>query len=96
MGWRSAGVATAATGDTHINNGGCVAAAYMANLRESLAGTRVARGDEVGLSVDFKEAEAFALFGLWRLLGLRNTEPRATGALRGVIAGELSLPPGDD
>jgi 1,6-anhydro-N-acetylmuramate kinase len=83
-----------ATGDTHIDNVGCVAAAFVADLRESLAGTRVARGDEVGLSVDFKESEAFALFGLWRLLGLRNSEPRATDAERAVIAGELSLPPG--
>ena len=39
---------------------------------------------------------SFALFGLWRLLGLRNTEPRATGAVRAVIAGELSLQIADE
>ena len=76
-----------------VTGGGAWNPWIMADLRASLAGMRVARGDEVGLSVDFKEAEAFALFGLWRLLGLRNTEPRATGAVRAVIAGELSLPP---
>jgi uncharacterized protein YbbC (DUF1343 family)/1,6-anhydro-N-acetylmuramate kinase len=79
-----------------VTGGGAWNPWIMADLRASLAGTRVARGDEVGLSVDFKEAEAFALFGLWRLLGLRNTEPRATGAVRAVIAGELSLPPGSE
>ena len=78
-----------------VTGGGAWNPWIMADLRASLAetGTRVARGDEVGLSVDFKEAEAFALFGLLRLRGLRNTEPRATGAMRAVIAGELSLPP---
>jgi uncharacterized protein YbbC (DUF1343 family)/1,6-anhydro-N-acetylmuramate kinase len=75
-----------------VTGGGAHNPWIMADLAAGLPGARVVRGDEVGLSIDHKEAEAFALFGLWRLLCVPNTEPRATGAAKAVIAGELSLP----
>jgi anhydro-N-acetylmuramic acid kinase len=75
-----------------VTGGGARNPHIMAELRAALPGVRVSGGDEVGVSVDFKEAEAFALMGLFALLGLPNTEPRATGASRAVVAGKLSLP----
>jgi len=44
MGWRSAGVATAATGATHNDDGGCVAAAWVdepPSTHQPAAGGRV-------------------------------------------------------
>jgi len=64
----------------------------MAELRAALPECEVRDADEVGLSVDYKEAMAFGLFGLLRLLGRPNTEPEATGAARAISAGALYLP----
>jgi anhydro-N-acetylmuramic acid kinase len=75
-----------------VTGGGARNPLIMADLAAALPEARVVQGDEVGISVDYKEAEAFALFGLLRLHGLPNTEPAATGASRAVSAGKLSAP----
>ncbi|MDP3176802.1 MAG: anhydro-N-acetylmuramic acid kinase [Spirochaetaceae bacterium] len=75
-----------------VTGGGARNPLVMGDLAAALPRSRVVSGDEVGLSVDFAEAEAFALMGIYCRLGLRNTEPRATGASRAVVAGKLSLP----
>jgi Predicted molecular chaperone distantly related to HSP70-fold metalloproteases len=75
-----------------VSGGGARNPHIMADLAALAPGTRVVSGDVVGVSVDFKEAEAFALMGLYSRLGLACTEPSATGASRPVVAGKLSLP----
>lgn len=60
-------------------------------LTELLEGSEVLTGDEVGIDVDFKEAIAFALLGLYRILGRTNNVPEATGAKRTVVLGKLSV-----
>ncbi|MFZ2635906.1 MAG: anhydro-N-acetylmuramic acid kinase [Rectinemataceae bacterium] len=75
-----------------VTGGGARNPHIMHDFQTALPECRVVPGDEVGISVDYKEAEAFALFGLLRLYGLPNTDPRATGASRAVSAGKLSLP----
>jgi len=61
-------------------------------LAELLEESEVLTGDEVGIDVDFKEAIAFALLGLYRILGRTNNVPEATGAKRMVVLGKLSIP----
>lgn len=75
-----------------VTGGGAHNPHVMGDLAALLPGVSVRSGDEVGISVDFKEAEAFALLGLCRLLGIPNTEPAATGAARAAVAGSLNLP----
>jgi len=61
-------------------------------LAELLEESEVLTGDEVGIDVDFKEAIAFALLGLYRILGRTSNVPEATGAKRTVVLGKLSIP----
>jgi anhydro-N-acetylmuramic acid kinase len=75
-----------------VTGGGAHNPHIMTDLAAHLPESRVIMGDEVGISVDYKEAEAFALMGLYSRLGLACTESAATGASRAVIAGKLSLP----
>lgn len=75
-----------------VSGGGARNPVIMAELRAALPECEVRDADEVGLSVDYKEAMAFGLFGLLRLLGRPNTEPEATGAARAISAGALYLP----
>jgi len=75
-----------------VSGGGARNPVIMSALRDALPGCLVGDADEAGLSVDYKEAMAFGLFGLLRWLGLPNTEPEATGASRAVSAGALYLP----
>ncbi len=75
-----------------VSGGGARNPVIMAELRAALPRSRVVDADAAGLSIDYKEAMAFGLFGLMRLLGLPNTEPEATGAQGAVIAGGLFLP----
>ncbi|MEH2464843.1 anhydro-N-acetylmuramic acid kinase [Nostoc sp.] len=46
--------------------------------------------NEVGLSVDFKEAIAFAVLAYWRNLGIPGNLPTATGAPQEVLLGEIN------
>ncbi|HYK96837.1 MAG TPA: anhydro-N-acetylmuramic acid kinase [Candidatus Acidoferrales bacterium] len=48
--------------------------------------------DEHGVPSRYREAIAFAILGAYRLRGLPNTLPRATGASRAVSGGALHLP----
>jgi anhydro-N-acetylmuramic acid kinase len=48
--------------------------------------------DAHGVPSAYREAIAFAILGAYRLRGLPNTLPRATGASRAVSAGALHLP----
>lgn len=48
--------------------------------------------DEFGISVDSKEAIAFAILGNETLHGNASNVPRATGASRRVVLGKISLP----
>ena len=75
-----------------VCGGGAHNPVIMADLAAALPGCRVVPGDQVGVSVDFKEAQAFALLGLFTWLGAPNTIPAATGARRAVRAGVLSWP----
>jgi anhydro-N-acetylmuramic acid kinase len=75
-----------------VTGGGARNPHIMGDLAARCPLSRVVQGDEVGVSVDFKEAEAFALMGLYSRLGLPCTESAATGASRAVVAGKLSLP----
>jgi anhydro-N-acetylmuramic acid kinase len=75
-----------------VTGGGARNPNIMGDLAARLPESKVVIGDEVGVSVDYKEAEAFALMGLFSRLGLACTEPSATGASRAVVAGKLSLP----
>ena len=75
-----------------VTGGGAYNPLIMADLRELLPECRVVGGEELGISVDYKEAEAFALMGLCTLLGIPSTVPAATGARHAVIAGKVSFP----
>jgi anhydro-N-acetylmuramic acid kinase len=75
-----------------VSGGGARNPIIMRGLREALPYAEVLDADQAGLSIDYMEALAFGLFGLLRLLGLPNTEPRATGAYRAACAGALYLP----
>lgn len=75
-----------------VSGGGARNPVIMSELRAALPACSVVDADDAGLSIDYKEAMAFGLFGLCRLLGIANTEPEATGASRAVSAGALYLP----
>ncbi len=75
-----------------VTGGGAHNPIIMEALAKYLGNIEVFSGNEVGIDVDFKEAVAFALLGLWRFLGKTNNVPEATGARRKVILGKLSLP----
>ncbi len=75
-----------------VTGGGAHNPLIMAALAEQLGRNRVISGNEAGINVDFREAIAFALLGLFRVLGRANNVPEATGASRTVVMGKLSLP----
>lgn len=75
-----------------VSGGGARNPVVMAELAAALPGARVAPAEDFGLSSDYMEAMAFGLFGLLRVLGRPNTEPRATGARAAACAGALYLP----
>ncbi len=75
-----------------ISGGGARNPLIMEGLRRALPDVEILDADRAGLSIDYMEALAFGLFGLLRILGLPNTEPRATGAYRASCAGALYLP----
>jgi len=58
-------------------------------LQASLAAVPVLTTDDVGLSVDYKEAIAFAVLAYWRQRGIPGNVPSVTGARLAVPLGEL-------
>jgi anhydro-N-acetylmuramic acid kinase len=65
---------------------------YLRQRLQALLGSvPVGTTDDVGLSVDFKEAIAFAVLAYWRIQGFPGNLPDATGARKAVLLGEIHL-----
>ncbi|MEW5814752.1 MAG: anhydro-N-acetylmuramic acid kinase [Spirochaetota bacterium] len=75
-----------------VTGGGSHNPVIMRSLCNYFGKDKVFSGEQAGIDSDYKEAIAFALMGLWRLLGRANNVPSATGAERAVVMGKLSLP----
>jgi anhydro-N-acetylmuramic acid kinase len=78
--------------DVFVCGGGAHNGALMHALQRHLPGCAVGRTDELGVSVDWVEAMAFAWLAYRRLQGLPGNCPRVTGASRPAILGSLILP----
>ncbi len=59
-------------------------------LQALLHPVEVLTTSEEGLSVDFKEAIAFAVLAEWRVRGLPGNLPQVTGAIAPVLLGEIN------
>ncbi len=59
-------------------------------LQSQLHPVQVLTTSEAGLSVDFKEAIAFAVLAAWRVRGLPGNLPQVTGARAPVLLGEIN------
>jgi anhydro-N-acetylmuramic acid kinase len=60
-----------------------------ARLAANLVEVAICTTTEVGLSLDFKEAIAFAVLAYWRQLGLSGNLPQVTGARQTALLGDL-------
>ena len=59
-------------------------------LQTKLHPVQVLTTSEAGLSVDFKEAIAFAVLAAWRVRGIPGNLPQVTGATAPVLLGEIN------
>ena len=59
-------------------------------LQALLYPVEVLTTSEAGLSVDFKEAIAFAVLAEWRVRGIPGNLPQVTGAIAPVLLGEIN------
>ncbi|MEG4014774.1 MULTISPECIES: anhydro-N-acetylmuramic acid kinase [unclassified Microcoleus] len=59
-------------------------------LQSQLHPVQVLTTSEAGLSVDFKEAIAFAVLAAWRVRGIPGNLPQVTGARAPVLLGEIN------
>ena len=59
-------------------------------LQAQLHPVQVLTTSEAGLSVDFKEAIAFAVLAEWRVRGIPGNLPQVTGAIAPVLLGEVN------
>ncbi|MEG3842033.1 anhydro-N-acetylmuramic acid kinase [Microcoleus sp. herbarium14] len=59
-------------------------------LQAQLQGVEVLTTSEAGLSVDFKEAIAFAVLADWRVRGIPGNLPQVTGAFAPVLLGDIN------
>lgn len=59
-------------------------------LQAQLHPVQVLTTSEAGLSVDFKEAIAFAVLAAWRVRGIPGNLPQVTGACAPVLLGEIN------
>ncbi len=75
-----------------IAGGGARNATLVEMLRAAVAPVPVEDTDAHGVPSAYREAVAFAILGAYRLRGLPNTLPRATGARQAVSAGALHIP----
>jgi anhydro-N-acetylmuramic acid kinase len=75
-----------------VGGGGARNPTLLARIREAVAPLAVRPIDELGIPVDAREAVAFAILGAYRLRGLPNTLPSATGASRAVSGGAIHQP----
>ncbi len=75
-----------------VTGGGAHNPLIMESLSNHLEQTEVLSGNEVGIDIDFKEAMAFAVLGLFRILGKTGNVPEATGACRKAVLGNITHP----
>ncbi|HEB09644.1 MAG TPA: anhydro-N-acetylmuramic acid kinase [Spirochaetales bacterium] len=75
-----------------VTGGGAHNPLIMESLSSHLKETEVLSGNEVGIDIDFKEAVAFAVLGLFRILGKTGNVPEATGACRKAVLGNITHP----
>lgn len=75
-----------------IAGGGARNPALADAIAAAVAPVPIATTDAHGVPASHREAIAFAILGAYRLRGLANTLPRATGASRAVSGGALHLP----
>ena len=75
-----------------VAGGGAKNETLIDRLRTAVAPLKVRTIDELGIPVDAREAVAFAILGAYRLRGLPNTLPSATGASRAVSGGAIHQP----
>lgn len=75
-----------------VAGGGAMNATLLERLREAVGPLRVRTMDELGIPVTSREAVAFAILGAYRMRGLPNTLPSATGAKRAVSGGAIHQP----
>jgi anhydro-N-acetylmuramic acid kinase len=75
-----------------VAGGGAKNKTLLDRLRSAVAPLKVRTIDELGIPVDAREAVAFAILGAYRLRGLPNTLPSATGASRAVSGGAIHQP----
>jgi anhydro-N-acetylmuramic acid kinase len=82
--------------DYIVSGGGARNATLMAMLARRLAplGCDLASSEEFGLPAEAKEAAAFALLAWHTWHRLPGNVPKATGASRPAILGEITYPPG--
>jgi anhydro-N-acetylmuramic acid kinase len=75
-----------------VAGGGARNPALAAALAAAVAPVPVTTTDAHGIPASHRESIAFAILGAYRLRGLSNTLPRATGASRATSGGALHLP----
>ena len=75
-----------------IAGGGARNPALSAAIGAAVAPVPLETTDVHGVPASHREAIAFAILGAYRLRGLANTLPRATGASRAVSGGALHIP----
>jgi anhydro-N-acetylmuramic acid kinase len=75
-----------------IAGGGARNLTLVERLRSRVAPIPLRTSDELGIPVEAREAIAFAILGAYRVRGLPNTLPRATGASRAVSGGAIHRP----
>ena len=75
-----------------VAGGGAMNTTLIERLREAVGPLRVRTMDELGIPVTSREAVAFAILGAYRIRGLPNTLPSATGAKRAVSGGAIHHP----
>ena len=73
-----------------VSGGGARNPALVGALRAVLPGVDVRVSDELGIDADAKEAMAFAVLGLWTLLGRAAGMPRVTGAREPRVLGAIA------
>ena len=83
-------VRAAGVGFLAVSGGGCHNPLIMEGLRAALPGVDVVLADELGASVDSKEAILFALIGWCTMHGVAAVLPGATGARGPRILGTIT------
>jgi anhydro-N-acetylmuramic acid kinase len=75
-----------------VAGGGARNPTLLRALRAAVAPIPVRTSDELGIPPTSREAIAFAILGVYRVRGLPNTLPGATGARRAVSGGAIHKP----